>query len=285
MPDLPSFPAFSVDIDEGVATLWLNRASAFNAMTPDFWNDLPQIVEALDRTSDVRALVVAARGKHFSSGMDFDAFASMKTGLQDVESGRWRANFRRNLKRLQTSFSALEETRLPVVAAIQGGCVGGAVDLVAACDIRLCAEGSFLVIQETNVGMTADVGTFPRMRGLLPEGVLRDIAMTGRKMHSAEMDRWGFAREVPGEVSDLHAAALETAKSIANKSPLTLQGVKRMLNYSRDHSVDDTLDYIATWQSGMFSFSDIDQSVARKDADGGVKYQDHYETSDIFGRE
>ena len=160
---------------------------------------------------------------------------------------------RYHVKMLQDAFSCLDEARMPVIAAIQGGCVGGAVDMTSACDIRYCTADAFFVIQEINIGMTADVGTFPRLCKLIPEGWVRELAYTGRRLPAARARDIGLVNEVFETHEQVVEHALATAREIASKSPLAVAGSKVMINYARDHTIKDALDYIAVWNTSMFS--------------------------------
>ncbi len=245
---------FAVDIADGVAHVRLNRPDAFNAMNRDFWNELPEIVRDIDDHARARCIVVSSTGKHFSAGMDLKVFE----GVESVTAGggdRHTAmeSFRRHVHHLQGAFSCLDQARMPVLAAVQGACIGGGVDLVSACDIRYATADAFFCIQEINIGMTADVGTFPRLCKLIPEGWVREMAYTGRRLPAAKAKEIGLVNEVFDTHEALLAHVLDTAREIASKAPLAVAGSKVMINYARDHTIADGLDYIATWQTGMFS--------------------------------
>jgi enoyl-CoA hydratase len=204
-------------------------------------------------------VVIASTGKHFSAGMDLAVFGG-GTGGSTKERGRTAANTRLNVLHLQETFSALEKARMPVLVAIQGGCIGGAVDMVTAADLRYATEDAFFCIQEINIGMTADVGTLQRLPKLIPEGVCRELAYTGRRMPAAEAKAVGLVNEVfPDHETMLEAVQLVAAE-IASKSPLAIWGTKQMINYTRDHSTADSLDHIATWQAGMFVAVDMKEA-------------------------
>ncbi len=163
---------------------------------------------------------------------------------------------------------------MPVLAAIQGGCIGGGVDLISACDIRYCSDDAFFCIQEINIGMTADVGTFPRLPQLIPQGVVRELAFTGRRLTARESLDVGLVNRVFPSHDALVAGVLEVARAIAERSPLAVWGSKEMLNYARDHSLADGLDYIATWQTGMFQPTDMLEAFAAKSEGRPPAYPD-----------
>ena len=257
------YKCFDVSIEKGVATVTLNRGEKLNTMIPAFWSELPKAIGEINSSGEARVIILASTGKHFSAGMDLAVF-SMGSGDAQAEVGRVRANLRENALHLQDSFSCLEKARIPVLAAIQGGCIGGAVDMVTACDMRYASEDAFFCIQEINIGMTADVGTLQRLPKLIPEGVCRELAYTGRRMHSDEAKSVGLVNEVFSDQASLLDGVMEIAEEIASKSPLAIWGSKEMITYSRDHSTSDSLNYIATWQSGMFQPADMKEAFQAK---------------------
>ena len=253
------YTCFDVKLDGGVATVTLSRGEQLNTMTPAFWNELPALVRDLDATGEARVVVLASTGRHFSAGMDLSVFGSTRP---EGETGRLRANLRANVLHLQETFSVFEKARMPVLAAVQGGCIGGAVDMVTACDMRYATEDAFFCIQEINIGMTADVGTLQRLPRLIPEGVCRELAYTGRRMPAAEAKAVGLVNEVYSDHEALLDGVHEVARTIATRSPLAIYGSKQMITYARDHSTADSLDHMATWQAGMFQPADMTEAFA-----------------------
>jgi enoyl-CoA hydratase len=245
---------FLLDVTGGVAHLRLNRPDAGNAMDAAFWRGLPEQVRALEADARVRCLVLSGEGRHFSTGMDLAVFAS-----PDAPSPRGEdpaiaaATFRRLILQLQETFSCLERARFPVLAAVQGACVGAGVDMICACDARYASGNAFFQIQEINLATTADVGTFPRLCRLMPEGRVRELAYTGRRLRAQAALELGFVNAVYDTPEALIEGVLAIAREIASKSPLAVAGSKRMMNYARDHSTADALDYVATWNAAMFS--------------------------------
>ena len=260
---MDEYKCFDVSLEKGVATVTLNRGDELNTMIPAFWVELPKIINSINKSGEARVVVLASTGKHFSAGMDLAVF-SMGSADAAAETGRVRAGLRENALHLQDSFTCLEKARIPVLAAIQGGCVGGAVDMVTACDMRYSTEDAFFCIQEINIGMTADVGTLQRLPKLIPEGVCRELAYTGRRMQANEAKSVGLVNEVYSDKESLLDGVMEIAEEIAAKSPLAIWGSKEMITYSRDHSTADSLNYIATWQSGMFQPADMKEAFSAK---------------------
>jgi enoyl-CoA hydratase len=255
---------FDVTIADGVVHLRLNRPDKLNTMNRAFWGVLPKIVRDIDDNARARVIVISSAGKHFSAGMDLEVFAENGALAAGADTDPHVANeaFRHKVKSLQDTFSCLDAARIPVLAAIQGGCIGGAVDMTSACDIRYCTTDAFFCIQEINIAITADVGTFPRLCKLIPEGWVRELAYTGRRLTADKAKAIGLVNEVYSDHAAMIAGVLATAREIAAKSPLAVAGSKAMINYARDHTSADALDYIALWQSGMLARAHMREAFA-----------------------
>lgn len=246
-----SYAFFDVQIEDKIAHIRMNRPETMNAMNADFWNELPEIVETIDSEALARVIVISSTGKHFSAGMDLSVFSGDGANKHEDRYVAVEA-FRSRVPYIQHSFNALENARIPVLIACHGGVIGGAVDMVSAADIRWCTKDAFFAIQEINIGMTADVGTFPRLQRIIPEGWVREMAYTGRRLTAETAKSIGLVNEVYHTQEDMLAAVMETAREIASKNPIAVTGSKVLINYGRDHSTKDTLDYIAVWNAGMF---------------------------------
>jgi enoyl-CoA hydratase len=256
MTDYPQSTFFALSVADGVAHLELDNAGKANAMAPAFWTELPQVMAALDADPGVRAVVLSGRGKHFCAGIDLAAFQGIM-GVLQAEPGRAALALRAEIRRLQDALTALETARVPVIAAVHGACIGGGIDLIAACDIRIAAQDSRFAIAEIDLGMTADVGTLQRLPKMMPLGVLRELAYTGRDFTADEARGWGIVNAVHADRDATIAAALDMARTIAAKSPLAVAGTKAAITYARDHAVPDALDQIATWNAGMLRPEDL----------------------------
>ncbi|MCX7357785.1 MAG: crotonase/enoyl-CoA hydratase family protein [Alphaproteobacteria bacterium] len=256
---------FKVSIENNVAQIVLNRPEAFNAMPRPFWNELPTIVNDINDNAKARVIVISSTGKHFTAGMDISVFTDGSgIGAQGGDQYTRAEAFRQFVLTLQGSFNCLDNARIPVIAAVQGGCIGAGVDMTSACDIRFCTNDAFFQIAEINIGMTADVGTFPRLCKLIPEGWVRELAYSGRRLPAEKAKAIGLVNETFATQEAMITHVLELAREIAEKAPVAVAGSKRMINHARDHSIADGLDYIATWQAGMFSPPHMMEAFAAK---------------------
>jgi len=271
----PAQNAFDVSIEDGVAHLKLNRPDKLNSMNRTFWSALPAIVRDIDDNARARVIVISSTGKHFSAGMDLEVFAengALASAPQDPHVAN--EAFRHLVLDLQGTFSCLDEVRIPVIAAIQGGCIGGAVDMTSACDMRYCTADAFFCIQEINLAMTADLGTFPRLCKLIPEGWVRELAYTGRRLPAEKAKAIGLVNEVYPDHATMMSAVMETAREIAAKNPIAVTGSKVMINYARDHATKDALDYMALWQTGMFARGHMKEAFLAQQEKRTPRYPD-----------
>lgn len=260
-----TYQCFEVSIKDHIAHVVLNRPDKRNSMIRAFWDELPRIIDDIDANARARVIVISSTGPHFSSGIDTAMFSDNSLApdpsAQHEAQLQHGARFYDTVRLMQRSFSALEDCRLPVLAAIQGGCIGGGVDLVTACDMRYATEDAFLTIYEVNIGMTADVGTFPRLVKLIPEGLVRELAYTGRRMSAREAQACGLVNRVFPDQQALLTEVMAIAAEIAAKAPLAVYGCKRMINYARDHSTADGLDYIGIWNASMLQKAEIHEAI------------------------
>ena len=258
---MSKYSCFEVQINDGIAHLIMNRPDQLNSMTRIFWKELPEIIKDIDKKSDARVLILSGQGKHFSAGMDFANFAPPKKSEKEIDPARKREAFYHEVLELQDTFTALEECRMPTIAAIQGGCIGGAIDMAAACDMRYCSENAFFKIAEVDIGIAADVGTLQRLPSLIPLAVLRELAYTGRKCDSAEAKSLGLVNEVYSSVDNMMEEVQKIAQTIASKSPLVTRVIKKQINYARDNSVRDSLEYHAMWNASLISHKDTETAL------------------------
>ncbi|MDI1341406.1 enoyl-CoA hydratase-related protein [Polaromonas sp.] len=250
---------FSLSITDHIARLVLNRPEVMNTMHPTFWRELDEVLTQIQKAGDARVLVISSTGKHFSAGMALETFSGAIA--MDDQSPEGRAAIFDMLGDMQATFTKLETLRIPVIAAIQGGCIGGAVDMVTACCLRYATADAFFCIQEINIGMVADVGTLQRLPKLVPLAVVKELAYTGRRLSAAKALGYGLVNEVFESSDAMLAGALLCAKEIASKPPVAIWGTKQAIHYTRDHSVDDALKQMGWLQGAIWSNQHVREAV------------------------
>jgi enoyl-CoA hydratase len=246
----------AIGLDGNVAHVELTREEKLNAMDGEMFAAIGEAFRNLGTDSRVRAILLSSRGRHFSAGLDLDYAASQFPPSDDP--GRAAESRLRHIKYLQDAFTAIEEARAPVVVAVQGGCIGAGVDLASACDLRVAAADAFFQVAEVDVAITADLGTLQRLGHLIPHGILRELAYTGRRMGAEEAARYGL---VNGVAESPLEAARELARTIAAKSPLAVAGAKLSLNYSRGRPVEEGLRHVALWNAGTLVSADLGEAI------------------------
>lgn len=258
---MSQYQAFHVELADSIAHVQINRPDKINAMNAAFWSEIIEIFQWIDETDAVRVVVLSGAGKHFSSGIDLMMLAGVANEL-GKDAGRNARLLRRKILQLQASFNAVDQCRKPVLAAIQGYCLGGAIDLIAACDMRYAAEGAQFSIKEIDIGMAADVGTLQRLPRIVGDGMLRELAYTGRTFGADEARSIGLVNRVYADADSLLEGVMGIARDIAAKSPIAIGGTKEMISYMRDHSVADGLEYVATWNAAMLQSADLRVAMA-----------------------
>jgi enoyl-CoA hydratase len=261
-----TYECFTVTIEEKIAHIRFNRPDKANSMIPEFWRELPDAVDKISNDGEARVIVISAEGKHFTAGMDIAVFMSGALDGAGANAHVSAEAFRHKVRKLQDAFSCLERARQPVLAAVQGGAIGAGVDLATACDCRYASADAFFCVQETAIGMTADVGTFPRLCRVIPEGWARQMAYTGERLPALKAKEIGLVNEVYENADALVEGVMAIARQIAAHSPLAVTGCKAMANYARDHSTADALDYIALWNAAMLRPDDIREAYVAKSA-------------------
>ena len=256
---------FDVEINNSIAHIRFNRPEKRNSMNEDFWRLFPKEVEELDDSGEIRALIVSSTGPHFSAGIDLSMFKDDVVEHEtNQELGRSRGYFIQQLKFLQRAASCLEDARFPVVAAVQGGCIGGGIDLITAADIRLCTKDAFFLIEEINVGLAADIGTIQRLPKIIPAGIAREWTMMGEKVSAERAKEVGLVSSLHESHEEMIDSAFEMAEKLASKTPLAMWVTKEVLNYSRDHSVKEGLDNVALWNAATLHKEDVMTTMMSK---------------------
>lgn len=254
------FFTLALDDTTGIATLELNRPERLNTLAPAFF---PALRDAVNRLSDegrTRALVLRSTGKHFSAGMSLEVFAG-DFELLKLKSARSRMAFQDGLRRLMACVDVLDDARFPTIAAVHGGCIGGALDLAAACDIRVCSADAFFTVQEIHIGMAADLGVLQRLQRVLPQGLAREMAYTGDRAGAERALASGLVNAVLPDAAALHEHAQTLAAGIAAKSPLAVSGSKRALNFARDHGTAESLQQMTLLQSAIFDIEEMATAI------------------------
>jgi enoyl-CoA hydratase len=258
------YSTLNISIDNKIAHLQLNRPDKLNAMNKAFWRELPDVVRKIDQNALARVIVISSTGKHFTAGMDLSVFTESDLMTPKGEAGRRQEALRHLVVQLQETFTILETIRIPVLAAVQGGCIGGGVDMVSACDSRYCTADAFFCVKETEIGMTADLGTLQRLPKLIAPGLARELCYSARRFYADEALAAGLVNRVYDSQEAMLEGVFELAAQIARQSPLAVAGTKEMINYSRDHSLSDSLKYMSVWQSGMFQPTDMFEAFSAK---------------------
>ncbi len=279
-----NYESFKYSSEEGIGHLVLNKGEDLNKMTMNFWYELPKILDEIDRDASLRVLILSSTGKHFCAGMDLKNFGTLgndsekKTNVPD--KARIGENLYRVAKELQDMLSKLEKLRIPVLAGIQGGCIGGGLDLVTAADMRFASKDAFFCIQEINIGMAADIGTLQRLPRVIPEGKVRELAYTGRRMPAEEALETGLVNKVYESHEEMVAGLKEMATVIASKSPLAVYGTKAILNFSRDHTIAEGLEYNALWSGAMLPQEDMAEAMMSNMEKRDPEFKDMQEIRD-----
>ncbi|OED46090.1 enoyl-CoA hydratase [Endozoicomonas sp. (ex Bugula neritina AB1)] len=277
-----TYTTLRVQIQDHVAHITLNRPDKLNAMNQAFWQEFPNAIRTIDEQSSARVIVISGEGKMFSAGMDLNVFMSPSQRLTSGEDGRRSENLRRTVLQLQESFNVLESARIPVLAAVHNGCIGAGINLVSACDCRYATEDAYFCIKETELGMTADVGVLQRLPKIIPEGIVREMAYTARRLSAPEALNFGLVNAVYPDKESMITQVMNIAQQIARNSPLAVSGSKEMINYTRDHSVADSLKYMATWQSGMFQPNEMMKAFQAKAMKETPNYEELWSIEPAF---
>ncbi len=262
----PAFTTLAVSLDGPIAKVRLARPEQANAINAAMWQEIRQAFAWIDATPQARVAILSGAGAHFCAGIDLAMLAGLEQRIADADEARRRENLHRLIGDLQDCLSSIERCRKPVLAAIHGACVGGGLDLAACCDMRYVAADAFFSIKEIDLAMVADVGSLQRLPHLLGQGMLRELAYTGRRVGAEEAVRLGLANCVFGDFSALTAAVRQIAQTIAGKSPLAIRGIKEALNYSRDRPVADGLQQVAAWNAARLLSADLQESLNARQA-------------------
>ena len=256
-----AYEVFEVERRDGVATLWLANPARRNAMGPAFWEELPRAMAELGDDPDVRCVVLAARGPHFTVGLDLAGMASTLGGDGEARGAALRLRTLHEIARLQRSISAVADCPKPVVAAIHGWCIGGGIDLVTACDVRIASACATFSVRETRMAIVADVGTLQRLPGIVGRGIAAELCLTGDDVSAERALAIGLVNAVQSDAAAAQRSAGELAGRIAANAPMAVQGTKRVLRYCEGKSVEDGLAFVATWNAAFLQTDDLGEAV------------------------
>ncbi len=244
---------------DAVVEVTLTGPGKGNALGPDFWAEMPPLFRALDADESVRAIVVTGSGDHFSYGLDLGAYGRQWAGMLGADGGlaKPRTQLHDQVRTMQSALDAVAECRKPVAAAISGWCIGGGVDLIAACDVRYASAGAKFSIREVKVAMVADMGSLQRLPLIIGDGHVRELALTGKDVDAAYAARIGLVNDVLETPADALAAAREFADEVAGNPPLVVQGIKQVLDADRSARVNAGLKLVAAWNSAFLPSMDL----------------------------
>jgi enoyl-CoA hydratase/carnithine racemase len=258
---MPDFTHLQLELRDKIAFAQISRPQKANALNEKLWFELEQLALWVDEAPEARVLVLSGAGEHFCAGIDFSLVVSLFSEVASLPEGQKQESLLRNVQALQRAFSAFEQCRKPVIAAVHGACIGGGIDLITACDMRYAASDAYFCVKEIDLAIVADIGTLQRLSPIVGEGHTRELAFTGRTISAEEALRIGLINRLYESRIQLAQEVEQLALEIAEKSPLTIRGIKNVLNYSRDHTVEDGLRYIATLNASLLLSSDTQQAM------------------------
>ena len=256
------FACLNLTLIDHVARIELNRPDKANALNGTLWREIGAAFRWVDDTPDARVAILSGAGRHFCAGIDFEWMSATLSTIATLGPGRKEEQLRRTIIELQAAFTALEQCRKPVLAAIHGRCIGGGLDLIAACDMRYATADAEFSLKEVDLAIVADVGSLQRLPYLIGEGQVRELAFTARLFDAAEAQAMGLVNRVFTDAAQLQEGVQAIAARIAAKSPLAVRGIKQVLNYSRDHSMAAGLEYVATWNAALLLSADAHEAIA-----------------------
>ena len=252
-----SYETFEYSVQNHVAHVVLNRPDKVNALNDVAWKELKAIFELIDSSPEVRVAVLSGNGKLFCAGIDLQLLMSVKE-IENMDChGRRSERIMKFVKELQAPVNAIENCSKPVIAAVHNGCIGGGLDIIAACDMRYCSEDAYFTIKEIDMGMVADLGTLQRLPKFVKPAIVAEMAYTGRKVGAAEAKEIGLVNNHYSDKDEMMSEVQKLADIIASKSPLSIRGTKEVLRHTRDHSVEDGLHHMAVWNAAMLMSDDL----------------------------
>ncbi len=266
--------SFSLEIIDHVAHLAFNRPEKSNSLHKDAWLELKSVFEHLDENPEARVIILSGNGKNFCAGIDLSLLMDLSKHDSINCEGRKREEVRKFIYHLQDCISAIEKCRKPVIAAVHRACIGGGVDIISACDIRYCTDDAFFCIKEIDMGLVADIGTMQRLPKIVNPGIMSELAFTGRNVYGPEAKTIGLTNQSYETREIMIEEVTKIARTIASKSPIVVRGTKEILRYTRDHSVEDSLNYIATYNAAFLLSNDLKESFTAQMSKRDAVYED-----------
>ncbi len=256
-------PVLTLEVQGHVATLWLDRVEARNAMGRDLWQDLPRAAAEVAGNSDVRALIIAARGPHFTVGLDLKQMGSTLMGATTERSAAQKSeSLYRDVRRMQDAITCFAELKIPVIAAVHGYCIGGGIDLICAADVRYASSDAVFSVREAKVAIVADLGTLQRLPKIVSAGHVAELAFTGKDIDANRAERIGLVNDVvKGSADEVYAKAFELATEIASNSPLVVAGTKTVLAANEGRTVQEGLEFVAAWNTMYLQSNDLIEAM------------------------
>ncbi len=258
---MPELRCLNLTLTGAIARIELNRPTKANALNGALWREIGEACRWVDETPAARVAILSGAGRHFCAGIDFELMNELLAEVKALSPGQREEHLRRIILGLQAALTALETCRKPVLAAIQGLCIGGGLDLIAACDLRYASTDAAFSLKEVDLAIVADVGSLQRLPHLIGEGQVRELAFTARQFDATEAQAMGLINRVYPDSDALWDGVQAIAATIAAKSPLAVRGIKQALNYGRDHRVADGLEQVATWNAAMLLSADTQEAI------------------------
>jgi len=257
-----SSEVLTLEVNGHVATLWLDRPDARNAMGRALFTDLPLAAQEVAANSDIRVLVIAAKGPAFTVGLDLKTMGGNLGASSNAKSSAVaNSNFYDSILRMQDANTCFAELKIPVIAAVHGYCLGGGIDLITACDIRLCSSDTVFSVREAKIAIVADLGTLQRLPRIVSAGHVAELAYTAKDFDASHAERIGLVNRVAGDNAEsVLAAAYELANEIAANSPLAVQGTKAVLNANDGRTIDEGLKFVANWNALYINSNDLKEA-------------------------
>lgn len=254
------YNSFKISIIDHIASVSFNRPEKANSLHKEAWIEMQRVFEDMDANPEVRVVVLSGEGKHFCAGIDLALLIDGNANDSIECEGRKRELVRKSITDFQNNISAIEKCRKPVIAAVHNGCIGAGLDIATACDIRYCTKDTFFVLKEVDMGLVADIGTMQRLPKIVNPAIAAEMAYTGRKVSGSEAREIGLVNNTFSGKEEMMEHVMQIAKTIAEKSPMVIRGTKHILQYTRDHSVQESLDYMATFNAAFMIGDDLSES-------------------------